>query len=106
MAEINCDLCQTERAIFMLGNMETGDQTAFCAADFARAGLESAKLLLSPEEILATLGIPVAPADGAPQEPKSGKRGRKREPESEPDASAGTAVTEGVAEPSPAPENV
>jgi hypothetical protein len=93
MADLRCDFCEINPAAFLVGNLETGEQQGACPPDFARLGLQMAKILLPSEEILSVLGInpPAdAPADGGAQ---PGKRGRKSktaatpEPKPEPAAS-------------------
>lgn len=74
-----CDVCGTTEAAFLLGNLSTGDQVAFCGPDLARFGLDTAKAGLPPEEILAVLNIPVGGiVDGAVTEPQGGRKSKVR----------------------------
>lgn len=85
---IPCDMGCGLVAVFMVGNMETGDQTAFCTADFARAGLAVAAAQLPREEVLAALGVTEAPAaeDGKPDKAPKTRKGRKAAETPEPPA--------------------
>lgn len=76
-----CDICAEEEALFMVGNMQTGDQVAFGPACFARQGLEAAKALLPAEEIAAQLGpmFVQMPGDDA-EAPAEGRKGKRRPP--------------------------
>lgn len=102
---INCDMGCGLVAVLLVGNLETGDQTAFCAADFARAGLAAARAQLPAEEVMAFLGLtpeaPETPAMEGDREPGGRKRkARKSAPEAPP-----VAVAEGLeAAPAAAPD--
>lgn len=98
MAGPRCDLCELEPSSFMLTHTETGDTQAVCGPCLARSGLEMAKALLPPEEILERLGIPTEPADGAEAEDKRPRKAAKREAPSEPPAEPEPAPTEALAE--------
>lgn len=83
-----CDVCQKEEAALLLGNLENGDQTAFCVPDFARFGLQSALGLLPREEVLEQVGakptapvqVPVAGPDGASRPKRAVEAKPKPEP--------------------------
>lgn len=85
---IRCDLCQEVEALFLVTNMQNGDVTAACLADFARMGLESAKAVLPPEEVLSVLGLAPGPGSGAPVEgegrPRRGRKSKAPAPEPPP----------------------
>jgi len=93
-----CDTCHELEAVFLLGNLQTGDQVAFCGGDFARFGLDAARATLPADEILAVLEIPTGGiVDGAVLEPPGGfksKSKRKVKAEAEPPA----VETKGLAE--------
>jgi hypothetical protein len=86
MADIHCDFCADNLAAFIVGNIETGDQTFACPVDFARFGLGIAKAVLPQSELDAALSATAAPVaaetegNGSQQpEPKRGRgRARKR----------------------------
>lgn len=88
----------------MLTHTQTGDTQAVCGPCLARSGLEMAKAILDPAEILERLGV-VASADTAAagaEAPAKRSRKSKAEPPAEPEP--GPAATEGVeAEPPTTP---
>lgn len=87
MADLRCDLCELEPSDFMLTHTQTGETQAVCGPCLARSGLEMAKAILTPAEILERLGI-VPDADTATAEAEApAKRGRKSkaEPPPQPD---------------------
>ncbi len=93
-----CDLCGQNPAAFLVGNTETGDQTYMCLPDFARTGLEVAKVQLPQGEILDALGI----VSASEAETEAAVKGRKRKgpkpAEAEPEPPAGPETPEGVEE--------
>lgn len=96
MADIRCDLCELEPSSFLLTHTETGETQAVCGPCLARSGLEMAKAILPPEEILERLGIPTTPpADGA-EAGEAPKKGRKSKPAAEPPAEPEPAPTEAL----------
>jgi hypothetical protein len=84
MADIRCDFCTDNLAAFIVGNVETGEQTFACAPDFARLGLVIAAATLPPSEIddasikaqARVIAPTEAPSNGEPKS-KSARRKRK-----------------------------
>jgi hypothetical protein len=93
MADIRCDFCTDNLAAFIVGNVETGEQTFACAPDFARLGLVIAAATLPPSEIddasikaqARVIAPTEAPSNG---EPKSKPKRRRATRTDSPDATA------------------
>lgn len=83
-----CDTCGVTEAAFLLGNLATGEQLAFCGPDFLRFGLDAAKAGLDPAEILSVLGIEAAgvKVDGKAAKSKAPKSPPEPEPKPEPES--------------------
>jgi hypothetical protein len=85
-----CDICQSEEAAFLVGNLADASQQFLGPGCFARAGLDFAKSVLPPEEIAEQLGpMFVSPGPAPAEEGRPRKGGRKSKPaeaESEPPA--------------------
>lgn len=106
---IPCDMGCGLVAAFLVGNLETGDQTAFCVADFARAGLAAARATLPQGEVLDFLGIASASeaeteaAVNAARKTAKGRKNAKPQPSTDPAPppvveETATTVTDGGAE--------
>lgn len=81
---MTCDLCEQNPGLFMVGNMETGDQLVMCASCYARNGLEAAKAILPPAELVAAAeAVQPPPAETPPSEAPEGTRRPKRKGASE-----------------------
>jgi hypothetical protein len=105
MADIRCDFCADNLAAFIVGNIETGDQTFACPVDFARFGLGIAKAVLPQSELDAALSATTAPtapeSEGNGSQQPEPKRARRRASKrvTEPEA------TEGLEAPTTAAED-
>lgn len=81
---IPCDTCPDEakhEASFLMGNLENGEQLALCPSCVVIWGLEMAKAVLAPAQVLEALGLDVAALtpqeDPAPPAPKRAPRTRR-----------------------------